>query len=93
VVLDSHAGQPIGILTDTDVSHVVADGKNVNDIRIGDVMTPNPTVINAGTSIREAVELMTAGHFRHLPVVGDSGLTGIVDVNALFRAMLGSQGP
>jgi CBS domain-containing protein len=93
VVLDSQTDQPIGILTDTDVAHVVADGKNVNDVRIGDVMTPSPTVINAGTSIREAAELMTAGRFRHLPVVGASGLTGIVDVSAVCRALLGAQSP
>ena len=91
VVLDSQTGRPIGILTDTDVAHVVADGKNVNDVRIADVMTPNPTVIDAGTSIRKAAELMTARHFRHLPVVGDSGLTGIVDVSDLCRALLGPE--
>jgi CBS domain-containing protein len=93
VVLDSQTGRPIGILTDTDVAHVVADRKNVNDVRIVDVMTPNPTVIDAGTSIRKAAELMTARHFRHLPVVGDSGLAGIVDVSALCRALLGSESP
>jgi len=93
VVLDSQTGRPIGILTDTDIAHVVADGKNVNDVRIADVMTPNPAVIDAGTSIRKAAELMTARHFRHLPVVGDSGLTGIVDVSDLCRALLGPEAP
>ena len=93
VVLDSLTGLPIGILTDTDVAHVVADRKNVNDVRIAEVMTPNPTVIDKGTSIRKAAELMTAGHFRHLPVVGDAGPTGIVDVSTLCQALLGSQSP
>ena len=93
VVLDSQTGRPIGILTDTDVAHVVADGKNVNDVRIADVMTPNPAVIDAGTSIRKAAELMTGRHFRHLPVVGDSGLAGIVDVSDLCRALLGAETP
>ncbi|MBO0814629.1 MAG: CBS domain-containing protein [Actinobacteria bacterium] len=91
VVLDSQTARPIGILTDTDIAHVVADGKNVNDVRIGEVMTPNPTVVGAGASIRKAAELMTAGHFRHLPVVGDSGPTGIVDIGALNRALLGPE--
>jgi len=36
---------------------------------------------------------MTARHFRHLPVVGDSGLTGIVDVSDLCRALLGPEAP
>ena len=89
VVLDAGTDQPIGILTDTDVAHVVADRKNANDVRISDVMTPDPTVVGTATSLREAAELMTDGHFRHLPVVGDSGLAGIVDVSTICRALLG----
>jgi len=89
VVLDAETDQPIGIVTDTDVAHVVADGKNVNDVRISDVMTSDPTVVGTATSLREAAELMTDGHFRHLPVVNDSGLAGIVDISTICRAVLG----
>ena len=89
VVLAAETDQPIGILTDTDVTHVVADGKNVNDVRISDVMTPDPTVVGTATSLRDAAELMTDGRFRHLPVVNDSGLAGIVDISAICRALLG----
>ena len=89
VVLDAGTDRPIGILTDTDVAHVVADGKNANDVRISDVMTPDPTVVGTATSVREAAELMMDGHFRHLPVIDPSGLAGIVDVSALCRALLG----
>jgi CBS domain-containing protein len=31
---------------------------------------------------------MTSGHFRHLPVVGDTGLVGIVDITDVCRALL-----
>jgi CBS domain-containing protein len=89
VVLDAETDQPIGIVTDTDVAHVVADGKNVNDVRISDVMTLDPTVVGTATSLREAAELMTDGRFRHLPVVNDSGLAGIVDIGTICRAVLG----
>jgi len=68
VVLDAETDRPVGIVTDTDVAHAVADGKN---------------------SLREAAELMTKGHFRHLPVVGDSGLAGIVDISTVSLALLG----
>ena len=90
VVLDAQAGRLAGIITDTDVAHVVADGKDANDVRILAVMTPDPTVVHATSSIRQAAELMTAGHFRHLPVVGDSGLVGIVDIADVSRALLDS---
>ena len=90
VVLDAETDRPVGIVTDTDVAHAVADGKNVNEVRISEVMTPEPTVVGTACSLREAAELMTNGHFRHLPVVGDSGLAGIVDISTIGRALLAS---
>jgi CBS domain-containing protein len=88
VVLDGQANRPLGIITEADIVHTVADGKDVNEARIRDVMTMGPTVVAAETSIPEAAETMTSGHFRHLPVVGDGGLTGIVDIRDVCRALL-----
>lgn len=39
VIVDADSGQPTGIITATDIAHVVADGKDVNDLRVFDVMT------------------------------------------------------
>jgi CBS domain-containing protein len=88
IVTQAQTGQPIGIITDADVSHAVADGKNPNDVRIYQVMTANPTVVNTTTSIRDAAEVMTSRRFRHLPVVGDVGLVGIVDLTDVCRVLL-----
>jgi CBS domain-containing protein len=60
----------------------------VNEVRIRDVMTTGPIVVSAETSIPDAAEMMTTGHFRHLPVVGDAGLSGIVDIRDVCRALL-----
>ena len=89
VVLDGQeTNRPLGIITEADIVHTVADGKDVNEVRIRDVMTTGPTVVTADTGIPEAAETMTNGHFRHLPVVGDTGLTGIVDIRDVCRALL-----
>ena len=88
IVTQAQTGQPIGIITDADVSHAVADGKNPNDVRIYQLMTTNPTVVNTTTSIRDAAEVMTSRRFRHLPVVGDVGLVGIVDITDVCRVLL-----
>src|SRR5215475_13044337 len=45
-------------------------------------------IVTEKTGIPEAAETMTTGHFRHLPVVGASGLTGIVDIRDVCRALL-----
>jgi CBS domain-containing protein len=76
VVDDDQAKQPVGIITEADIVQAVADGKDVNDLRIRALITTHPTVINAGTSIRDAARSMVTGHFRHLPVAGEAGLIG-----------------
>jgi CBS domain-containing protein len=89
MVVDPQSGEPRGIITEADIARVVADGKNVNDVRIQDLMTSEPTVISATTTIRKAARMMTNGHFRHLPVVDDTGLIGMVDISEVCAALLG----
>jgi CBS domain-containing protein len=88
IVTQAPTGQPVGIITEADISHAVADGKNPNDVRIYQLMTADPTVVNTTASIRDAAEVMTSGRFRHLPVMGDAGLVGIVDITDVCRALL-----
>jgi len=93
VVLDGQeSNRPVGIITEADIVHTVADGKDVNDVRIHDLMTTGPTVVDQATSVRDAAETMMNGHFRHLPVVGSTGLAGIVDIRDICRALLGPVG-
>jgi len=89
VVLDAKTGHPVGIITEADITHAVADGKDPNEVRIHDLMTPDPTIINTTASIRDAAIIMTRGHFRHLPVTSDSGLVGMVDITDICRALIG----
>jgi CBS domain-containing protein len=87
-VLDPRTSEPVGIVTEADIAHAVADGKDVNSTRIYELMTTRPTVINTTTSVRDAAKIMTSGHFRHLPVIGDAGLVGIVDISDVCLALL-----
>ncbi len=65
MVLPVYTGQPIGIITEKDIAHAVADGKDLEQTRIHDLMTARPTVINPTASIPDAATLMSRGHFRH----------------------------
>jgi CBS domain-containing protein len=53
-------------------------------------MTARPAV-TAATTIRDAAAIMTTRHFRHLPVAGDAGLLGVVDITDVCRALLGAE--
>ncbi len=88
MVLEAWTDQPVGIITEAEIAHAVADGKDVNRVRIYELMTTRPTVIKTTTGVRDAAKVMTSGHFRHLPVVGDAGLVGIVDITDVCRALL-----
>src|SRR5712691_11144420 len=88
IVTQARTGEPVGIITEADISHAVADGNNPNDVRIYQLMTTDPTVVGTTASIRDAAKVMTSGRFRHLPVMGDAGLVGIVDITDVCRALL-----
>jgi CBS domain-containing protein len=87
IVTQAQTREPVGIITEADISHLVADGKDPNDVRIYQLMTARPTVVSTTTSIRDAAKVMTSGRFRHLPVMGP-GLVGIVDITDICRALL-----
>jgi CBS domain-containing protein len=88
IVLDAATDRLIGIITEADVADAVADGKDVNDVRIHNVMTTRPTVITPATSIREAAKIMTSSRFQHLLVMDDTGLRGVVHISDVCRALL-----
>jgi CBS domain-containing protein len=90
MVVDTRAGQTVGIITERDVANAVADGEDVNEVRVHAAMTTRRAVIDATTSVRDAAKIMTSGHFRHLPVVGPDGLLGVVDINDVCQTLIGA---
>jgi CBS domain-containing protein len=89
MVMDAQTGQPAGIITEADIAHAIADGKDVNDVWVDAVMTTRPAITTT-TSIRDAAKIMTTRHFHHLPVAGDAGLLGVVDITDVCRALIGA---
>lgn len=87
VVDDDQAKQPVGIITEADIVQAVARGKDVNNVRIRALLTTHPTVINPATSIRDAARSMMTGHVRHLPVAGEAGLIGMLDITDVCAAL------
>ena len=87
VVVNPQTGQRVGIVTEADVAQAIADGRDINEAWVDAVMTTRPAVTTA-TSIRHAAKIMTTRHLRHLPVAGDAGLLGVVDLVDVCRALI-----
>jgi hypothetical protein len=89
-VLDGHADQPIGIITQADITRAVADGKDVNRVRIYDLMTTTrPTVISTTTGVRDVANAA----LKVQDVLGAGRLDGPAGIPAPLRADQGGPGP
>jgi CBS domain-containing protein len=68
-----------GIFTGRDAVHrVLAEGKSAARTTLADVMTPNPDTLSPGKIAIEALRLMEDRRCRHLPIVDDGKVVGIV---------------
>jgi CBS domain-containing protein len=92
VVLDPQTNRPMGLITEADIVQLVADGRDADAVRIHDLMTTRLSVIRATSSIREAANIMITGRFRHLPVVEEASLIGMIDITDICRALLDAPG-
>jgi CBS domain-containing protein len=76
-----------GILTERDVLRAVADGIDENTL-VRDRMTPSPETLDADDTTQHAAVLMIHGGFRHLPVVEQGKVVGVLSIRDLMRVVL-----
>ena len=75
---------PVGIFTERDVMRMAGEGADFERTPLTQAMTPRPLTIGAGDNILDAAQLMAARKLRHLPVVEDGNLVGIVSMRDVF---------
>jgi CBS domain-containing protein len=85
VVIDS-GNTPTGILSERDIIRHVAASDPIEGAVVGDWMTAPVTVAAPGDAIDAVLRNMTAGRFRHVPVVEGGRLIGIVSIGDLVKA-------
>jgi CBS domain-containing protein len=83
-VLVSDEGRPAGIVTERDVVNLVAEGLDPSSVRVGDRMTRDLATIEPRTDIAEAARIMAERRIRHLPVVENGELAGIISIRDLL---------
>lgn len=79
-------GRMAGIFTERDVLRALASDFDAERHPVEQWMTPDPTTIAAEAGVREARDLMLERGFRHLPVMDDENVVGIVSLRDLSRA-------
>jgi CBS domain-containing protein len=81
-----------GIFTERDYARkVVLKGKSSKEVQIKEVMTPSPIVISPQDSLDHCMELMTHKHIRHLPVMDETKLSGMVSIGDVVKYIIEDQ--
>src|SRR5690606_4085507 len=75
----------VGIVTERDVLRAVAEGKTQGIVKA--IMTPEPDLLESDVDVMEAAEWMMAAGYRHLPVVQQGKLIGMVSIKDLVWAL------
>lgn len=79
VVLEN--GKLVGILSERDYARkIVLSGKTSRETRVGDVMTKEVFTVHPEQTVQECMQLMLDHHIRHLPVMVDNEVMGVISI-------------
>ena len=79
VLVTEADGRLVGIFTGRDAVHrVLAEGRSAGDTKLAEVMTRDPDGMPPGKSAIEVLRVMEDGRYRHVPIVDDGKVVGIV---------------
>ncbi len=89
VVVCDAPGKVIGVISERDIIRGIAlNGQRALDMRVGDLMTSDVVVCKPTDTIAGVMQVMTLGRFRHLPVIEDGKLQGIISIGDVVKNRL-----
>jgi CBS domain-containing protein len=89
VVVVQADGRPCGILSERDIVRACArEGSLALDRDVGTLMTPHLVTVEPSSKIEAALALMTEKRIRHLPVIEDGALIGVVSIGDLVKSRI-----
>ena len=89
IIIAAPDGSIAGILSERDVVRAIsAHGAEALDHLVSRHMTVKVVTAGEGDSVHEIMEMMTRGKFRHVPVVEDGKLTGIISIGDVVKHRL-----
>jgi CBS domain-containing protein len=78
-------GRLVGIFSERDYTRKVAlQGRNSRETPVRDIMTANVITVPPGAGTRECMALMSQHHFRHLPVVDQGRVLGMISIRDIM---------
>jgi len=86
VIVVGENGHVAGIISERDIIRAISEyGAPALDMMVSEVMTRSVVSCQETSEIDELMEMMTKGRFRHLPVVEDEALVGIISIGDVVK--------
>ena len=85
-------GKLVGIFTERHYARrVFLKGKASPDTRVGDVMARNPICVIPEQTVEQCMAVMTENAVRHLPVIDNNQMIGIISIGDLVKSIISEQ--
>lgn len=90
LVVSSAPDDLAGIISERDITRSLADrGAETLELRVSDLMTHEVITCCPDDTVHDLMRVMTEGRIRHVPVVADRRLAGVVSIGDLVKHRLG----
>jgi len=91
-VLVQKGDKLLGIFSERDYARkIILKGKSSRESTVEEIMTPDVVTVKTNNSIEECMGLMTNNRIRHLPVVEDAKVVGVVSIGDIVKAIISEQ--
>src|SRR3954470_13388149 len=84
-IVGAYDARPVGILTARDMIKIAASGTDTSIAKVSEWMTENPDTVEPDVDVDDAFHRLTEHGYRHMPVVENGKLVGIVSLRDLVR--------
>jgi len=88
LVIVDEAQRPLGIITEKDILHLAREHDDWREHTVGDHMTKNLIIGLPDDSGEYIMSLMTINRFRHVPIMEEGKLAGIISIGDIVKAQL-----
>lgn len=82
----------VGLVSERDYARkVILQGHNSRETRVSDIMSKQVTCASPGDEVQQCMAIMTEKRIRHLPVLEQGELVGLVSIGDLVKSIIGEQ--
>jgi CBS domain-containing protein len=87
-VLSTQDNNVIGIVSERDVARYISNDEFKNDLPVTKIMSKNLITCNLNTSVTELMEIITNNKIRHIPIMEEKKLLGMVSIGDVVNYII-----